>query len=343
METTPSRARVVLTGVSTRAWEHPADRSALLALRKLKGFDQLLKALSGLVRERAIRLQYLGSAIRADERQFPDLYAALREAGRVLDVAELPEIYVRADPGYSAYCVGIDKPIIVVSSGMVELMDADEMAFVVAHELGHALSGHAVYSSMLNWILGLSRIFAWVPGGAIASRAIVAGLYEWKRKSELSADRAGLLACQDPAAATRVHMKLAGGGDLSQLDIPSFMAQGSEYDDSEDIRDSMLKLAMMERQTHPFSVVRARELRLWVDSGEYTRILAGDYPRREDDASASVSESVKEAANGYADSFSRTQDVLGKAMHDVAGFAGNAKTWIDDKFRKPGPPPTPES
>ena len=41
----PARARVTLTGISSRAWEHPADRGALVALRKLKGFDAVLKAI----------------------------------------------------------------------------------------------------------------------------------------------------------------------------------------------------------------------------------------------------------------------------------------------------------
>ena len=43
----PARARVVLTDISSRAWEHPADKGALVALRKLRGFDTLLKALDG--------------------------------------------------------------------------------------------------------------------------------------------------------------------------------------------------------------------------------------------------------------------------------------------------------
>ncbi len=79
---------------------------------------------------------------------------------------------------------------------------------------------------------------------------IVAALFEWQRKSELSADRAGLLATQDPAVAFRVHMKLASGsGDLSELDQTSFFAQGQEYLDAGDLRDSVLKL-LLDRAGH---------------------------------------------------------------------------------------------
>ena len=76
---TPARSRATLTGISSRAWEHPADQGALVALRKLKGFDTVLKAVSGLVNERAVRLVFLGSAVRVDERQFPQLHYLLND------------------------------------------------------------------------------------------------------------------------------------------------------------------------------------------------------------------------------------------------------------------------
>ena len=123
---------------------------------------------------------------------------------------------------------------------------------------------------------------------------------EWSRKSELSADRAGLLATQDPAVATRVHMKLASGGHLEDLDITSFFAQAAEYEETEDLRDSVLKLFLVEGKSHPFNVVRASELRRWTESGEYTAILHGTYPRREDDADAKVTQAAQDAARSYA-------------------------------------------
>jgi hypothetical protein len=97
MSERPVRARTPLPGISTRAWEHPADKGALVALRKLRGFDTVLKALSGLINERAVRLQFLASAIRVDERQFSRLHRLLGEVGTTLDAPELPEMYVVAD------------------------------------------------------------------------------------------------------------------------------------------------------------------------------------------------------------------------------------------------------
>jgi Zn-dependent protease with chaperone function len=334
MSPRPAKRRVTLTDISSRAWEHPADQGALVALRKLKGFDKLIRMMSGLINERAVRLELLGSAVRVDERQFPVLQRLLAEVGATLDTGELPELYVRATPTFSAETIGMDKPVIVVDSGLVGLLDEEELRFVIGHELGHALSGHAVYRTLLLRMLSLTGLLAAVPLGTVGIRVIVAALMEWSRKSELSADRAGLLATQDPAVAFRTHMKLASGGHLDELDQTSFFAQGAEYAGSSDIRDSVLKLLLIERRTHPFAVSRAAELRSWVDSGAYTTILAGTYPRREDDADAQLSEAAQAAARSYSDAFRESQDVLGRLVHDAAGWLGTAKGWLDEQLRR---------
>src|SRR5882762_640593 len=103
-DTAPVRRRVVLTGISSRAWEHPADRGALTALRELRGFDDVLKALSGLWNERAFRLMYLGGAIRVDHRQYPRVHRLFAEGAASLDLADLPELYVTFDRSLNGQC-----------------------------------------------------------------------------------------------------------------------------------------------------------------------------------------------------------------------------------------------
>ena len=335
-ESRPARSRVVLRNVSSRAWEHPADQGALIALRKLKGFDTVLKAMSGLINERAVRLELLGSSVRADERNFPVLHRLLTEVGATLDASELPELYVRASPMFNATTIGMNKPIILLDSGLFDLLDEEELRFVIGHELGHAMSGHAVYQTLLIRLINMSGVLASVPIGGLGIRMIIAGLFEWSRKAELSADRAGLLATQDPATAFRTHMKLASGGSIDHLDQTSFFAQGAEYAGATDIRDSVLKLLLIERRSHPFAVSRAAELRGWVDSGAYTAILGGTYPRRDEDDTATVSEAAQAAARSYTDAFRDSQDVLGRLMHDVSGWLGSARLWIDEQWRGRG-------
>jgi Zn-dependent protease with chaperone function len=210
-ERVPSRDRRRFPGISSRAYEHPADRSALVALRKLSGFDTVFKALSGLLPERSLRLLYLSDSVRVGDQQFAHLNDMLRDACYILDLEKVPPMYVTQDPKPNAMCIGLDEPIIVVTTGLVELLDEEEMRAVVGHEVGHALSGHSVYRTILLFLTNFALKVAWIPLGNIAVMAIVTALREWFRKSELSADRAGLLVGQDLQASMRGLMKLAGG------------------------------------------------------------------------------------------------------------------------------------
>jgi len=269
-----------------------------VAMRKLTGFDVLLRKLSGLFNERALRLQFLASGVRVSERQFPQINDMVRDGAYVLDLPQIPEVFVTQNPIVNAMALGADQPFIVINTGLVDLLDAEELRTVVGHELGHVLSGHAVYRTMMFHLINLAARIAWVPLGYIGLRGIIWALEEWYRKSELSCDRAGLLASQDPAAAKRVLMKLAGGSRLSELNSDAFMEQAHDYDAVPDVRDGLLKLLQLQGNSHPFAVTRFAELSRWIDSGEYERILAGDYPRRDTDSTATVGEEIRNAGEG---------------------------------------------
>jgi peptidase M48-like protein len=227
----------------------------------------------------------------------------------------------------------------VVTSAAVAQLDDEELRYILGHEVGHMLSGHAVYRTMMLILRNLATNLAWLPIGSIALRGIIAALQEWWRKAELSADRAGLLAGQDTSAALRAHMKMAGGGDLSEVDTAAFLEQAAEYESTGDLRESLIKLRLTLNLTHPLPVARAADVRRWVDSGAYARILAGDYPRRDGDADASMREAAKEAADSYRESFQRSQDPLvgllrklgdgASGVGDVVGAgAGRIRGWM---------------
>ena len=121
----------------------------------------------------------------------------------------MPELFVTQNPLVNAMALGSDRPFIVITTGMVDLYDAEELRFAVGHEIGHVLSGHAVYRTMLFHLINLARRIAWIPFAYAGLRPIVWALEEWYRKSELSCDRAGLLAGQDVDAARRALMKMS--------------------------------------------------------------------------------------------------------------------------------------
>jgi Zn-dependent protease with chaperone function len=348
MTETIERDRVVLTGISSRAFEHPADRTALTALRAVPGFDQVLRVASGLLRERQYRLVYLSSAVRVDARQFRDLDRILGEVVETLDMTERPELFVFNEPSPQAITLGVDRPFIALSSGLYEITDEEERRFVIGHEAGHAMSGHALYQSMLMHLLNLIGAFGWIPVGALGLRAFIAALREWQRKAELSGDRAGLLVAQDLDTALRTHMKLAGGAHLDRIDVDAFLRQAADYEGTGDLRDGVLKLLNTERQTHPFAVIRAAELKQWAESGEYERILGGEYPRREDDPQASFGDTAREAFSSYRRRIDESSDPLVGAVRSVGNTLGQAAdnfaAWVGRMAARPtngDPGPTP--
>ncbi|GGS39386.1 MULTISPECIES: M48 family metallopeptidase [Actinokineospora] len=325
--------RVRFPRISPRAYEHPADRGAMATLRAVPGVGDVLKGVAGLFPERGERLMALASAIRVGEKQYPRINQMRVECAETLDIERVPNVFVARDPVANAMTIGIDEPFIVLTTGLVEALDTESLRFVIGHEMGHVLSGHAVLRTLLIRLLNLQQTVAFVPMGALGLRAVIAALREWFRKAELTCDRAGLLCGQDPAAALRTHVYLAGGTDLSQIDIPSFLQQASEYENVDDVRDSIHKLRNVETMGHPFAVVRAAQLQRWAASEEYREILTGTYQRRDDDSgSANFTDDLRSAAKSYKDSMANSTDPLMKILSDVGGAVTDAAGKVFSRF-----------
>ncbi len=293
-----ARVRRILTGISSRSWEHPADRAALAALRKLPVFDQVLKTLFGFFGEKPVRLAFQANALRVTERQYSRIHGLYQEVLETLDSPKEYPLYVSQTPIANAGAYGMDEPFVILNSGTVQLLDDDEISFILGHEVGHIESGHVLYRTMMVLLLQLAGLG--FPLVGLAARAVLMALLEWSRKSELSSDRAGLLAVQDADVAMRAMMKMAGGGANEDLSLPEFIHQAEEYREGGDVADHVFKVLNLLGVTHPFWVLRLSEIRAWIESGEYDRVLRGEYARRGDPDPA-YTEDVRSAARAYAD------------------------------------------
>ena len=152
----------------------------------------------------------------------------------------------------------------------------------------------------------------------LAARAVLVGLLEWSRKSELSSDRVGLLGVQDPEIVMRTMLKMAGGGSTEETSLQEFIVQAEEYQESGDVADQVFKVLNLMLQTHPFYVLRVSELRKWIESGDYDRITRGEYARR-GDPDAAYQEDLRDAATAYADDAKEFLDTV----TDAAKRAGS--------------------
>jgi Zn-dependent protease with chaperone function len=289
--------RVRFPGLSSAAFEHPADRAALEALRRTPGLDRLLKWLSDVGVERYLRIYFTADSIRVSPRQCSRLYNDLREACAILDVPE-PEFYLTQDPFPNAFTFGMQRHTVVMTTSLVDLLDDTERLEVIGHELGHIKAEHLLYRTMA---MGLATVIedmakGMALPGAILTTTLAYALFEWFRKSELTADRAGLLTVQDPQICISGLLKLVGGSRrlVDDLNPDEFTKQADLYEDMDEdplslyYKFLMLREFMKLRETHPMPVMRARELKEWSESEQFRRLLRGDYPRTESDAGRRV-------------------------------------------------------
>jgi Zn-dependent protease with chaperone function len=319
-------ARVPLTQISFVAYEHPADRAALNTLRAIPGFDEIIRKIASWFGERSARHLFTANSVRVGPTQYPELDVLLTEALETLDWQERPQMYIRQSPEVNAYAVGFDKPFIVINSAMVELLDRDELRFIIAHEVGHIMSGHTTYRTIALLILmvGLNGL-PFLAGLALFPFQMA--LLEWYRKSELSADRAGLLGIQDIRVSQMAFLKMAGGGALGdKIDLDTFLVQAREYEIDGGAWDKVLKVVNTAFRDHPFATVRAAELQRYVDGGQYAKILSGEYVRRGAEGEKPLGDDLKEAGDYYSQQ-------AREAVNTVADAISRARDAFSDAFK----------
>ena len=305
-----------LEGISPRAFQHPADRAATAALAQIPGVDLVVRKLTELQYERAFRQILLANAVKIGPQQLAELWTVYERAGETLDLPELPDLYTTYFPfGPNAMAIGAGRPIVLVSSQFVELCDPDELWALFGHELGHVLSDHVLYQTTLAILLQLQGVLPVLV--RLPFRAVLAVLLEWYRSAELTADRAGALACRDPLVSCRMLMVMAAGVPSSRLDLDAFLRQASDYEEWDSRWDRMLRVLAERRGTHPYAVRRVQQLMEWVRGGDYDRILGGQYPRRgesdlRDDADKASEYYVNKMWNIYRDASDATQGLLEK-------------------------------
>ncbi len=314
--------------ISSKAYEHPADRAATAALKAIPMLDPLVRKLIEWRYERAMRQFFLGTSVKVSERQLPELWASHTAVCRILDLEEVYDLYVTTPVLGGGATIGSEKPMIVLDSMVLDRLEAGEQRVVVAHELGHILSDHIVYTSALTILLSV--------GGSMPMlfdlpfRAVRTVLLEWYRAAELTCDRAATLAVRDPRIVCRTLMVMAGGIAADRLNLDAFMTQALEYETWDDPSDRVRRFFNELSATHPYAVRRVSEVMKWVQSGEYDRILRGEYRTRDEQTDARAE--AGDAMDFYAERFRASLRDLGENVtnlgNQVGGVAEQAADWL---------------
>ncbi len=269
--------------LSKHDYVHPADSKALASLKAIPGVDSALKKLLAWTGESAIRVSFMASAVKVTPKQCPDLHVKLQIACTTLGV-EMPDMFVQQNPLVNAFTGGVEKPIIVLHSALIERLNDEETLAVIAHEVGHIHAEHVLYLTAARLMEALANISVarLIPGSEIIKFIVSAGissaLLAWARRAELSCDRAALLVTQDAHVIGRTMMKLAGGTFASKIDYELFLEQGREFQKNYDENklDKFWADIMAAGLSHPFPVWRVGEILTWVESGQYADLMAAE-------------------------------------------------------------------
>lgn len=251
---------------------HPHDAAALRQLENIPGFPLLVKKILQLGFEQMRYGVNMASNIRLSPTQLPELYNHLPPICQKLGIPE-PEFYLEMNPAPNAYTYGDTRIFITITSGLVDLLDDEELDAVIAHECGHILCRHVLYHSVAVEILNGADKLGFLGN---LSLPIQLAILHWYRMSELSCDRCGSI-ITSPEIVARSMARIAGGPKsiTSGLNMEEWALQADKYETirNDGLWNKSLQLYVTLGLDHPFNAVRVREILNWGNSPQYRSLM----------------------------------------------------------------------
>ena len=170
-------------------------------------------------------------------------------------------ILVSPSDQLNAYAFGLSSPkVVVLFSELINVMDANELRFIIGHEFGHIHLGHTTLNTVVGGLAG-------TPGSYWASTLLRSIFRYWNRLCEFSADRAGMLACGDPEKAVSALLKLASQGKArTRTELVDVMKRLEKEEGSPVLRMSEVIY------THPLIYKRIRQIHQYAHSKQYREL-----------------------------------------------------------------------
>ena len=319
--------------LSHHAFQHSLDRDAGGILKGIDKFKPIIATINAYF-EHAQHYYNSSSCVRVSETQYPSLYRAYTKMARVLDVPKLPDLYVETIDEINAFASGIDRYSININSGLLDILTEREALAIIGHELGHVKCDHMFYNTFTYFLRYFgSSLMSMIPApfNSALDISVQLALLEWSRRAEFSADRAALLSTQDVGAVSEALGKLAGySKTLSDpISVAAIQQQADAFEEyvDENWMAKLIKVQSMLRQTHPYTVLRVKEILAWSESEQYKAILAGNYLKIGEQPSPSLlSESDATVEPTAAQKAASAASALGSSLSSgLKGFGGFGK------------------
>jgi len=218
--------------------------------------------------------QQLAHAAEVTPTQLAHLYPLVAE---LRDRFSMPRtrVFVVQSPMINAVSFGFREPyVIVLNSALVDALDQDELLSVVGHEMGHIKFGHTRLGLLFGGVdardVGLP-----FPINLIARVRDLIFLW-WARTTEMTADRAGIIACGRPSKAISAQVKVSIGPSLLRhVNFADLASQASDLDTGLGrIEGALSQLGA----SHPYLINRIRAMLEFVSVSEVVELPVNAEP-----------------------------------------------------------------
>lgn len=209
------------------------------------------------------RIELLKRSIRLTPGIAPRLFACIEHCRKVLGLAAPIDVFCQQDAIHNAFVIPSRDGRITLgfTSSALEALDDGELCSIIGHEIGHVLFDHHALRPLIRF----QEDERLAPIDAMR-------LYAWMRYAELTADRVGLLCCDDFDTAVSAEFKIASG-----LSDPRFL------NSIKDATKQYTSLTSGELETseedwfstHPYSPLRIRALDLFQQSKTFRKLRGG--------------------------------------------------------------------
>lgn len=264
-----------LKGLRVDDYRYPGEESAFRLLEKIPLLDELAGAYLKGIQETVSYPEIQGNCYRVTAKTAPRLHRLYTTALERLDMDQEYPLYVKADFDYNACAYGGNSPLIMLHSSIANWFTDDEILAVLGHELGHIKGKHTIYSCMIQHLRPLIRM---IPSlGSALDAGFCLAMLQWYRMHEYSADRAGMIAAGCPDAGISVFSRFLGA-DAKLPDIhvtrEDLLAQAAAFEqENENLVAKTYTGMILLGSSHPWNVLRARELHQWNASGEFDSLI----------------------------------------------------------------------
>lgn len=248
-----------------RDYAHPVD-STLIKFLDNPAVNSVFRQLIGIVADSTYG-PVVASAIPISESNYPEINRIVDDCVTELNIKRPYVVISSMISGLNAMAFGNDEEAyIAVSPLMVKTMSERQLRFVIGHECGHVAMGHMVYHTVISIATAFASAVPVI--GPVVDMVGTLPLKAWSRRSEITADRAGLLCCGDVEVAQKA---------LLQLEMPFMNPDDISLEGYVEGSDKYLKEGVIRRlnefnNAHPIIPKRIHALQVFVSSEKYCRI-----------------------------------------------------------------------